>query len=384
MDFKDSIIQLSDRAAKLKDSLQTEEATKNALIMPLLQALGYDVFNPFEVLPEMDCDLGKKGEKIDYAIKRGNDVIILVECKSCKQNLDLHSTQLARYYVSSNARFGVLTNGLEHRFYADLDKANIMDEKPFLVVNMLDLSDNDIEQLKKFHKSYYNESEILSTAQELQITIQVKDLLSRNFQKPGDEFVRYFVKCTNDWKSSAKLIEQYRPIVKKSIAAIINDIISDRLNVAMKREEQVDVPDGTTDTDNSKQEPDGNDEKLPDGVAHQDKERSISTTQEEIDGYNIVRSILRQYADAKRIRYTDYKSYFSINIDGSSWWWICRLSLKPYSKRICVPKEEYKSNEWIAIESIDDIFNYADKLKSGLDIALAQANYWYEKNKHEK
>lgn len=365
MDFKDAITQLSEKIAKQKDNITTEEATKTSFIMPMMAALGYDVFNPFEVVPEMDCDLTKRGDKIDYAIMKDDAPILLIECKHCKQNLDPHSTQLSKYYAASNARFGVLTNGIEYRFFADLEKQNIMDEKPFLVVNMLDISDADIEQLKKFHKSYYNEQEILSTAQELQITIQVKELLNRNFQNPGDEFVRYFVKCINDWKSNAKLIEQYRPIVKKSIAAVINDIIADRLNVAIKNENKEDM----------KPKPEHTEvEKLSDGVVFQDKGKGIVTTQEEIDAYNIVRSILRQHIDVRRIQYNDYKSYFTVNLDGSTWWWICRLYLGKRKKQFCIPKDNYTSNEWIEIESIDDIFKYADRLKEGFDLAITSAN----------
>lgn len=374
MDLKHLLNQLSDKIAKQKDSITTEEATKTSFIMPMIAALGYDVFNPFEVVPEMDCDLTKRGDKIDYAIMKDNAPILLIECKHCKQNLDLHSTQLAKYYVASNARFGVLTNGIEYRFYADLEKQNIMDKKPFLVVDMLDLTDTDIEQLKKFHKSYYNEQDILSTAQELQITIQVKDLLNRNFQNPGDEFVRYFVKYTGDGKSSARQIEQYRPIVKKSIASVINDIIADRLNVAIKNENKEEDQPKENVCLGSHQEH-AETEKLPDGVVFQDKEKGVITTKEEIDAYNIVRSILRQYVDVKRIQYNDYKSYFTVNLDGSTWWWICRLSLKPFRKRICIPKEDYSSNEWIEIEDIDDLFKNADKLKSGLDVALSSASY---------
>lgn len=155
MDFKDNVLQLAERIKKQKDAIQTEEATKNAFIMPIITALGYDVFNPFEVVPEMDCDLTRKGDKIDYAIKKDGRTILLIECKHCKQNLDLHNTQLSKYYAASNARFGVLTNGIEYRFYADLDKTNIMDEKPFLVVNMLDLSDAYIEELFKNSKTNY-------------------------------------------------------------------------------------------------------------------------------------------------------------------------------------------------------------------------------------
>ena len=161
MDFKDKIMQLSDNIKKQKDRIATEEATKNAFIMPMIAALGYDVFNPFEVIPEMDCDLiRKKGEKIDYAIMREDVPILLIECKHCKQDLNLHDTQLQKYFVASNARFGVLTNGIVYKFYTDLEKPNIMDTKPFLSINMLDLSDSDIEQLKKFHKSYYNKENI--------------------------------------------------------------------------------------------------------------------------------------------------------------------------------------------------------------------------------
>lgn len=378
MDFKDSILQLAEKIAKQKDSIATEEATKTSFIMPMIAALGYDVFNPFEVVPEMDCDLTKRGDKIDYAIMKDDTPILLIECKHCRQNLDLHSTQLAKYYAASNARFGVLTNGIEYRFYADLDKQNIMDEKPFLVVDMLDLSDTDIEQMKKFHKSYYNEQEILSTVQELQITIQVKELITKNFQNPGDEFTRYFVKCINDRKSTAKLIEQYRPIVKKSIASVINDIIADRLNVAIKNEnKEKDQP--KDDDMHSNPTEQTEEDKLPDGVVYQDKEKGVTTTQEEIDAYNIVRSILRQYVDVKRIQYNDYKSYFTVNLDGSTWWWICRLYLGKRKKQFCIPKDNYASNEWIEIENIDDIFKYADRLKEGFDLAITSAN----KNKQE-
>lgn len=386
MDFKDTIQQIVEKIAKQKDSIATEEATKTSFVMPVIAALGYDVFNPFEVVPEMDCDLVKrKGEKIDYAIMKDENPILLIECKHCKQNLNLHDTQLQRYFVASKARFGVLTNGIEYRFYTDLEKVNIMDEKPFLVVNMLDLSDNDIEQLKKFHKSYYNEQDILSTAQELQITIQVKEMLNRNFQMPDDEFTRYFVRNLNDGKYTAKLVDQYRPIVKKSIASVINDIISDRLNVAMKNENK-DEKQMPQEVENENQQPNEmNEEKLPDGVVFQDREKGIVTIQEEIDAYNIVRSILRQYVDVSRIQYNDYKTYFSVNIDGSTWWWICRIYIGKRSKKICLPKDNYKTNEWIDIETIDDIFNYADGLKEGLDLALKEANYWLaKKNELEK
>ncbi len=156
MDFKDQFKQLAERVSNLKEQILTEEATKNAFIMPFIQLLGYDVFNPLEVVPEMDCDISKKkGEKIDYAIMKDGEPVMLIECKHWKQDLNLHDTQLARYFVSSKARFGVLTNGVVYRFYTDLDKVNIMDKLPFLEIDVEKVKDSQIEELKKFHKSYF-------------------------------------------------------------------------------------------------------------------------------------------------------------------------------------------------------------------------------------
>ncbi len=365
MDFKDQIQQLADRIGKQKDSIATEEATKNAFVMPMLTALGYDVFNPFELVPELDCDLiKKKGEKIDYAIMRDGNPILLMECKHCKQDLNLHDTQLQKYFVASKARFGVLTNGIEYRFYTDLEKQNIMDEKPFLLINMLDLSENDIEQLKKFHKSYYNEAEVLSTANELKYMTELKSILNREFSSPSPEFVKFFTKQVYNKQVWQCVIDQFTPLVKKSIANIINDIISDRLNNAIKTGEEQQITDNPH-TDNSNVES----EILPNGIVSIDKEAGIITTQEEIDAYNIVRSILRKSINANRITYKDNKTYFVISID-NGYWWICRFYFGARKKSICFPLDNYKSKEMIEIESIDDIFQFTEKLEESLNTAL--------------
>ena len=151
MELKNSLSQLASRASQLKDKLMTEEATKNALIMPFLQALGYDVFNPLEVVPEMDCDINKKkGEKIDYAIIKDGEPIIVIECKHWQQDLDIHKAQLSRYFVATKAKFGILTNGIEYRVFTDLVNPNLMDEIPFLVFDIEHLRDSQIESIKKF------------------------------------------------------------------------------------------------------------------------------------------------------------------------------------------------------------------------------------------
>lgn len=91
-DFREQITQLSQRIQRMNDSIGTEEATKNAMVMPFFSTLGYDVFNPAEVIPEYTCDVGiKKNEKIDYAICRDGQPVMLVECKHWSKNLDSHA-----------------------------------------------------------------------------------------------------------------------------------------------------------------------------------------------------------------------------------------------------------------------------------------------------
>lgn len=215
MDFKDAIKQISDRIVKLKDNLQTEEATKNALVMPFLNALGYDVFNPLEVLPEMTCDIGtKKGEKIDYAILKDGKPVILIECKHWEQDLNLHDNQLLRYFNVSPAKFGVLTNGIVYRFYTDLESPNKMDSRPFLEVNLLDIKDYQIEELKKFQKSAFNVDTILSSASELKYTGEIKAIIAREFSNPSTEFAKFFGRQVYDGVYTAKVSDQFVGLVK--------------------------------------------------------------------------------------------------------------------------------------------------------------------------
>jgi len=121
MDFKDQIKRLGEKVLKLRDQIQTEEATKNAFIMPFIHALGYDIFNPEEVIPEFIADIGiKKGEKVDYAIQRNGMPVMLIECKWCNDCLDVYSSQLFRYFHTTQSRFALLTNGVSYLFYTDL------------------------------------------------------------------------------------------------------------------------------------------------------------------------------------------------------------------------------------------------------------------------
>lgn len=374
MDFKDSLLQLSERIGKLKESISTEEATKNAFIMPLIAALGYDVFNPLEVVPELDCDLvKKKGEKIDYAIIKDGSPIILIECKHWNQDLNLHDTQLKKYFVASNARFGVLTNGIEYRFYTDLEKPNIMDDKPFMVINMLDMSDAEIEQIKKFHKSYYDEDNILSTAQELKYTVELRSILNAEFNSPSPEFVKYFTKQIYEGQVNQRIIEQFTPLIKKAIAGIINDTISDRLGLAMRTSHDIPAVDeefnqqGTIDVDVPQQ--------LPEGVVCMSDDGNIVTTQEEIDAFLIVKAILCSVVDVSRVYYRDTQSYFGILLDDNNRKPICRMYFNAKSVKYIALIDKDKKETKHEIKSLNEIYAFSQQIRDTV--------YFYNKSKEE-
>ena len=193
MDFVDSLKQLSAKAAKLKDQIATEEATKMSLIIPFFQVLGYDVFNPHEFTPEFTADVGiKKGEKVDYAIILDGKPAILIEAKSCNNVLDKHDSQLFRYFATTTAKFGILTNGLVFKFYTDLEEANKMDLSPFIEFDILNLKDNLIPEVKKFHKDVFNVESISSAASELKYSKLIKSYFAEQLNSPADDFVRLF------------------------------------------------------------------------------------------------------------------------------------------------------------------------------------------------
>lgn len=286
--------------------------------------------------------------------------IFLIECKHWDQNLSLHDTQLKKYFVASNARFGVLTNGIEYRFYTDLEKPNIMDEKPFLVVNMLNISDVEIERIKQFHKSYYDESNVLSAAQDLKYTTELRSILSAEFNSPSPDFVKYFTKQIYEGQVNQKVLEQFTPIIKRAIADLINDTISDRLGLAIKSQpkatEEQSAAENQTETLVPKTD-------LPEGVVYMSEDGLIVTTQEEIDSYLIVKAILRPVVDVSRVFYRDGQRYFSILLDDNNRKPICRMYFNAKSVKYIAIFDANKTEKRCEIKSLDDIYNYTDALR---------------------
>jgi hypothetical protein len=332
---------LTDKVAQMKEQIGTEEATKTAFVLPFLKLLGYDIFNPMEVVPEFTADLGlKKGEKVDYAIMDNGNPIIIIECKHWKEDLDVHSSQLLRYFHVTKARFGLLTNGIEYRFYSDLESSNKMDEKPFLEFSLTELKESTINEIAKFHKSNFDVDKIISNASSLKYMKEIKKLLNQELENPTKEFVRHFASKVYANRLTENVMEQFTDLVKKSLNQFIGEKVNDRLTSALSKENKQQV----------------------EAVAVEEEPKSlIETTEDELEGFRIVKAIMRRKVDIERITYRDTQSYFGILLDDNNRKPLCRLHLNGGKKYIGL-FDENKTERKELLTSLDDIYKFEEQL----------------------
>lgn len=350
MVFEERIKSFADRTKALKDNILTEEATKTSLIMPFFQILGYDVFNPQEFTPEYTADVGiKKGEKVDYAILDGDgEPVLLIEAKSVNDVLTKHDSQLFRYFGTTKAKFAILTNGLIYRFYTDLEQQNKMDENPFFEVNMLDLKDVQLVELKKFHKENFNVERIMDTASELKYLGLIRGILKEEFSNPSDDFVRFVLNSgVYEGVKTQNVVDRYSPLVKKSLNSYINELVNDRIQSALKKDDNQPKPSEEVEV-----------EDIPEEIYNGEQ---IITTEEELESFYIIKSILRNSVDVQRISHKDTLSYFGILIDSKVTKWVCRVYLKENTKYIIIPDAD-KKNMRYEISSVDEIYSLSNEL----------------------
>lgn len=343
MDFSEKIKQFSKDVSKRKGNAFTEEATKMSLIVPFFQMLGYDVFDSLEFCPEYVADVGiKKGEKVDYAILNEEHPVILIECKSCLEALDKHSSQLFRYFATTRAKFGILTNGLIYKFYTDLEESNKMDLEPFLEINMESIKDSQICELKKFCKTDFDKEKIFSTASELKYNALAKEVLAGELDSPSDDFTRFILSKIYEKQKTQKIIDQFKPIIKKSFTGFINEIVNHKISSALTEDAAtVDVVEETAPVEESK----------------------IITTSEEIEAFYIIRGILAGSIPIEDVVHRDTESYFGILYKDNNRKPICRIDLNHRIKSVAIPDENKKFTKYI-LNSLTDLYNYKELIIS--------------------
>ncbi|MCQ4764789.1 type I restriction endonuclease [Cloacibacillus evryensis] len=349
MELIDAIKVIAQRNKNMGASIQTEEAAKTALVMPFIQALGYDVFNPAEVVPEFVADIvDRKGEKIDYAIMKDNEPIMLIECKWNGGDLTQdHRAQLARYFMVVPARIGILTNGVEYEFYADLDESKQLDTKPFLKFNINDVNEVAIRELKKYSKGAFRIDAIIPAAEELKYTNEMKNYLADMLADPDEGFTRLLTKQVYDRKLTAPSLEKFKAITKKALSQFISDRVSDRLASALQEEKasaSATPPVPTQETSMQENEKD-----------------KVVTTQEEIDAFNVIRAILCRCVPTERIAMRDTQSYCGIIFDDNNRLPICRLYFNSKGANIGIFDEAKKETKY-PFESVSGLYNYSEQL----------------------
>ena len=355
MDLIDQLQDLAKKIQRLREQIETEEATKTAFVMPFIGTLGYDVFDPGEVVPEYTADVGiKRGEKVDYAILHDGKPAMLFECKKCDENLDdIHISQLFRYFSATEARIGVLTNGIVYRFFSDLEKTNQMDSTPFLEFNLLDMQESLLVELKKLTKPGFNLDEVLSTASDLKYTREIKLFLDEQVTEPSQDFVRFLASQVYPGLKTQSVLAQFVPIAKRAFVQFINDHISKRLKSVLGEE------DGTPITPRDVEE-----NVAPNAIPTASGQDSrIETTEEELEGFHIVKALLREVVEPQRIVHRDTINYMGILLDDTNRRPICRLHFNRRQKYIGIFDAE-KSETRLPIQTLNDIYQYAEQLQA--------------------
>lgn len=357
MDFADRIRAHAARVGELKSHAASEEATKMSLIVPFLNALGYDSFDPRVVVPEFCADVGtKKGEKVDYAIKRGDEIIMLIEAKKVGDPLDAgKATQLHRYFHGiPSAKIAILTDGVVYKFFTDLDQPNIMDDRPFMTFDFDAVEDPLVVELKKLCNDCFDVDIALSAAQELKYLGQIKKIIAREMKKPEDELVKYFAKQVYAKPLFANVLDTFREHVRMAFEHCVNDTINTRLQGAM-------LPNAYPIKPSS--EAVGPEEAGDDTSSKDDR---IVTTEEELEGYMIVKAILREVVDVDRVAMRDTISYCGVLLDDNNRKPLCRMHFNSDKVKYFETVDAEKKGTKHKIESLNDIYKFADELKASV------------------
>lgn len=354
MEFSQKIAEVATRSRTASKLALTEEATKTSVILPFLQALGYDVFNLEEVIPEYIADQGiKKGEKVDFLIRNGGKDSILVEAKPISSKLgDTQYNQLYRYFSVCSARLAILINGRDIWFFSDTDEKNKMDKKPFFTFDLQNYDERQLIELSRFQKSEFQLDEILEAASNMKYVKAAAQYLQQQLIEPEDDFVKILARAIYDGNLTKNVIETLRPSVKQALDEVIRNRIQEKLNVTFRQE-------STT-----------REIETPEQEAQVKPEAEIITTEDELQAFMIIRAIGAKIMPVSRITLRDAKSYCSVFIDDVNRKPVCRLYFNGKSKRYIGIFNPEKNETKQEINEISDIFIYANDIEKTISAYL--------------
>lgn len=368
--IQDSIENILNRTDAVKG--RGEEATKQAMVLPFIEALGYNIWNPAEVCPEYEADtaIKKSGqkEKVDLAILLDDEPKIFIEVKAYGEDLDGHHGQLKRYFTAAQTvTLGILTNGSQYRFFTDTGVVNIQDDDPFFVCDF-EAIDQGLDIVARFQKDVFSGEAIREFATELNYTEKMVKFLRSELdvrdKDLSENFIRWILASPDMYEGrvTINVVERFQPIAKDALQRVIRTIVRRSvaaIDVGVSSPEE-DEPIEDIAEIREAQEAKEQDETE---CADQDEEeicvrKGIVTTEEELEGFSILKrqfetSVLAGkyiYDPAIRqdvpieIGYKDTTGYFSVYFNKPSWWNV-RLALDGLTKWIGIDIDVEKGKE---------------------------------------
>lgn len=343
MGFVDDLRQLSEQVKRRQVHVKGEEATKQAIVLPFLQVLGFDVYDPSEVQPEYIADFAKKRsngsmEKVDFALRVAGQPAMFVECKPIDAAPEDHDGQLSRYFnATPSVRVAVVTNGLKYRFFTDLRAPNVMDPTPFLQFDINSFTDRDAENLRTFSKEGFNPSAIQACAEEIIYTERLTSLVNDILRNPSENFVRFVLGELDivSGRVTAKVVERFTPIVRRAVQSTIVEMMTRSIQqeiagpppppptpaplpvVAAPPVVVASQPHQTTTVTAS-----ATGSTPPSDTSDARGPREIVTTAEELELFEIVSRFVAESSVKRQIAHKDTTGYFGINLGKVSHWFL--------------------------------------------------------------
>lgn len=357
MSIDQAISVLATRVRELKPIIETEEATKTAFIIPFISnVLGYDVTDPREVIPEYTADVGtKKGEKVDFAIKSGDDFRFLIECKKIGEPLDLsHANQLVRYFNVTDTEFAILTNGEVYQFYAQLDAANRMDEKPFMVLDLSAVDARLFPHLEMCTKTQFDSETIAANAEELKYVSELRKAIASELKEPSTDFVKILAARVTSRRMTAANLELFTRLTTTAASQYLRDEANRRLRSAQDLEDPVTATVSQAPAAGTTAAAEVSEEEAADGIV---------TTDEERQAHSIIRAICCSEISATDITMRDAKSYCAILFQDNNRKPIARLQFDRKIPRIIIFDAE-KNETQHDLDAIEDIYQHASALRA--------------------
>ncbi|MDN5787695.1 type I restriction enzyme HsdR N-terminal domain-containing protein [Pseudorhodobacter sp.] len=348
MDFIERVKDLSKRSKHATKLALTEEATKTSVVLPLIQTLGFDVFNLEEVVPEFIADVGlKKGEKVDFALNIDGKLSVLIEVKPISMSLgSAQFSQLYRYFAVTSARLAILTNGKEIWFFSDVDEPNKMDKKPFFTFDLQSHDEGQVQEFSRFQKDTFSIDTILEAASNLKYTSAAASYIKKQLVDPDEEFTKLVGRQIYDGMLTKAVVEMLKPAIQSALDDVIRNRIQDKLNVAFRPESSPQESVGLR------------------TVEVADPPSDIITTEEEVQAFMIVRAICAKSVAIDRITMRDAKTYCSVFLDDNNRKPICRFYFNAKNSNSIGIFDGQKAETKHLIQTLSDIYQFASDIEA--------------------